>query len=136
MNWSMPRPVLQVVAGLIAVTALGAFVSGILNAPQRGRLPGDHLRVPGAAAPIVATDATPLTGERIEGPPPPPEPTPEQKARAEAERKAKEQAAAELAIETAASARTSLPGPVTSPAADKLGDVLDAVTPPADDPPH
>jgi len=75
MEWTMPRPVLQWVAGLLAAAALGAFVMGIVNAPERGgRLPGE--RVPGASAAagasvINATEATPLTEERIETAPKP-----------------------------------------------------------------
>jgi hypothetical protein len=72
MQWTMPPRVLQIVAGLIGLAATAAFVMGVVSAPQRGgRLPG--AKVPGAAAgstAIEATDATPLSDERIEGPPP------------------------------------------------------------------
>lgn len=73
MIWTMPRPIVQGVAALLALTAAGSFAMGIIHAPDRGRLPGE--RVPGAkagvVAPIEATEATPLSQERIEGPPPP-----------------------------------------------------------------
>lgn len=73
MQWTMPHRVLQIVASLIVLAAVSAFVMGVLSAPQRGgRLPGQ--KVPGAATTgpaIEAEDATPLGDERIEGPPPP-----------------------------------------------------------------
>jgi hypothetical protein len=77
MNWTMPRPVVQGVGALLALTAAGSFALGVMHAPERGRLPGE--RAPGTvagpdAAPIVAPDATPLAAERIEGPPPAPKP--------------------------------------------------------------
>jgi hypothetical protein len=74
MIWTMPRPLVQAAGGLLALTAAGSFTMGVINAPERGRLPGE--RPPGAAktaaAPIVATEATPLAQERIEAAPPPP----------------------------------------------------------------
>lgn len=73
MQWTMPHRVLQIVASLIALAAATAFILGIVNAPQRGgRLPGE--KVPGAVGTtttIDAQDATPLSNERIQGPPPP-----------------------------------------------------------------
>ncbi|WP_324086156.1 hypothetical protein, partial [Phenylobacterium sp.] len=76
MQWTMPHRVLQIVAGLISLAAVSAFVMGIVNAPQRGgRLPGEKATAgAGPAAAIDAVDATPLSNERIEGPP---QPTPE-----------------------------------------------------------
>lgn len=75
MTWSMPRPVVQWVGALLGLIAATAFTMGIINAPEHGgRLPGE--RVPGkaaAAGPATAIDAqeaTPLSQERIEGPPP------------------------------------------------------------------
>ena len=41
MQWSMPHRVLQVVATLIVLVALSAFTLGVVNAPQRGRMPGE-----------------------------------------------------------------------------------------------
>jgi len=77
MIWTMPRPVLQWVAGLLAVSALGAFTMGIVNAPERGgRLPGERAaaQAGGQATIINAADATPLAQERIETAPPPVKP--------------------------------------------------------------
>jgi hypothetical protein len=73
MSWTMPHRVLQVVASLIVLAALGSFTMGVLNAPQRGRLPGQKPdSTAEAGAPVDATDATPLSQARIEGAPPPP----------------------------------------------------------------
>jgi hypothetical protein len=103
MQWTMPPRVLQLVAGLLSLVAVSSFAMGIVNAPQRGRLPGERHGDDGGAQ-IQAVDATPLDQERIEGTPPPPELTPEEKAKLEAERQAKEEAARLAAAETAARA--------------------------------
>src|SRR3546814_2190161 len=63
----MTLRVLQAVAGLIVLTALVAFTAGVVNAPERSRLPGEHAN--GAPGPLIqATEATPLSQEHIEGP--------------------------------------------------------------------
>jgi len=74
MIWTMPRPVVQAAGGLLAIAAIGSFTMGVINAPERGRLPGERpAGAPkGPVAPIAATEATPLAQERIEAPPPPP----------------------------------------------------------------
>ena len=102
MQWSMPRRLLQVVATFIVLVALSAFTLGVINAPQRGRMPGEKAEGGAGAAPLVATDATPLSQDRIEGLAPR-ELTPEEKEKAEAEKEAKEEAAdaAKQAAETA-----------------------------------
>lgn len=136
MQWSMPPRVLQVVAGLIALVAVSAFTLGAINAPQRGRMPGERADGGGAGgpAPIIATEATPLSQERIEGPPPPPELTPEEKAQQLADREAK--AAAKLA----AAGETPTPGAVAAAPpklpTDKLGDIIQNAAPPQEEPPH
>ncbi|MFI4949530.1 MAG: hypothetical protein ACHP7A_00655 [Caulobacterales bacterium] len=129
----MPHRVLQVVAGLIVLVALSAFTLGVINAPQRGRMPGEKADgEPGGPAPIVATEATPLSQERIEGPPPPPELTPEEKAKQQADKEARE--AAKLA---AASASAAAPAPPAQPPpGDKVGDIIQNAPPPAEEPPH
>lgn len=74
MIWTMPRPVLQWVAGLLALGATAAFAMGIINAPDHGgRLPGERAArgAPGGVMAINAMDATPLTAERIEAAPVP-----------------------------------------------------------------
>jgi hypothetical protein len=140
MTWSMPRSVLKVVAGFIALTAVGSFAMGIITAPQRGRLPGERASLGGAGTPIQATEATPLSQERIEGPPPAPELTPEEKAQLEADRKAKAEAdaAARLAAaDTAAANAAAAPSVVTPvvPAPDRVGELLEKQAPPPEEPP-
>ena len=65
MSWSMPQPVLRIVAGLIGFVALSAFALGVINAPMRGRLPGERLS-PGAAGAVapVAGEPSPAGIER------------------------------------------------------------------------
>ncbi|HEX2559380.1 hypothetical protein [Phenylobacterium sp.] len=64
----MPRPVLQVVAVLLGLVALGGLGLGFVSAPERGRLPGEAARGGPSSAAIDAPDATPI----IDAPPPPP----------------------------------------------------------------
>jgi hypothetical protein len=74
MIWTMPRPVLQWVASLLALGAAAAFVMGIVNAPDHsGRFPGERQsgRPALGATAITATDATPLSQDRIETAPKP-----------------------------------------------------------------
>lgn len=98
MNWTMPRPVLNLVAAVIGVVCLGAFTLGVVTAPSRGRLPGEA-RGGAVGAAIQAQDATPLTDERIQGAPEPVPLTEEEKAKLEEEKKAKAEAAALAKIE-------------------------------------
>jgi len=67
MQWSMPHRVLQVVAGFIVLVAVSAFTLGVVNAPTRGRMPGEKVGGSAGATPLAATDATPLSQDRIEG---------------------------------------------------------------------
>jgi hypothetical protein len=138
----MPHRVLQIVAGLIALAAISSLVMGIVNAPQRGgRLPGAKVgATDGPATVIEAPDATPLSNERIEGPPPP---TPEElaQAKADAEAKAAEADAAEAAAEAAAQATTAGNAPAVPPVRPPApaGATTDQTLggPPApDEPPH
>ena len=93
MNWSMPRPVLQVVAVVIGVACVGAFAMGVATAPPKSRLPGQRADgVTGEA--LQAADAIALGDERIEGAAPPPELSDEEKARLADEKEAREEAAA------------------------------------------
>ena len=135
MQWSMPHRVLQVVAGLIVLVALSAFTLGAINAPQRGRMPGEKSSGGSdGAAPIVATEATPLSQERIEGPPAPPELTPEEKAQQIADKEAR--AAAKLAAAGEATPPGAVqPAPPKLPS-DKLGDIIQNSAPPQEEPPH
>ena len=100
MNWSMPRPVLQVVATGLGVVWLGAFALAAFTAPPRGRLPGQGPQ--GASAEILqATEAKPLVDERLSGAAEVEELTEEEKAALEAEKQAKAQAAALAKAEAA-----------------------------------
>ncbi|WP_421933756.1 hypothetical protein [Phenylobacterium sp.] len=142
--WSMPRSVLKVVAVLIALCAVGGFVLGVRGAPEKARLPGEG--PPGAAAGVQlqATEAKPL-GDEIPAPPPPvvtakvEEKKPEVKT---PQADPLDLAADQVAPQTVASATPAKPAapkpapPKTAPAADdKVGDLLDGITPPPEDPP-
>jgi hypothetical protein len=139
MQWSMPHRALQVVAGLLGLTAVSAFALGVINAPDRGRLPGE--RADGAQGPLIqATEATPLSQERIEGPPEPVPLTPEQQAKLDEEKAAKAEAAA--AARLAAAGVAPVAPPAAAPAApatppqDRVGDLLENTPPPPEEPPH
>lgn len=133
MNWSMPRPVLQLVATLIVAASLGAFAVGVFTADAPARLPGEA--APGKAGVVLeAQEAAPLTLERIEGTPPPPELTEEEKAKLEAERKAKEEAEAQARAEAEAAAVTPVEKgpqvPLLQTPPDAIGEVLEKAPPP------
>lgn len=126
--WSMPRSVLKVVAVIIALCAVAGFVLGLQGTPDRGRLPGEV--EPGAgAASVDAPDAKPLIEETP--PPPPPE-----KKKDEDEVKKDEvdpDAVPTLPVAPPTTAVPAKPGPPE----DRVGDLLDGVTPPPqEDPPH
>lgn len=127
--WSMPRSVLRIVAGIIALCAVGGFVLGLQGTPERGRLPGEVPQA-GAATGVDAPDAKPLIDEI---PPPPP---PEEKKKPEEEEVKKDEvdpAAATLPVPPPVAAGAAKP----SAAEDRVGDLLDGVTPPPqEDPPH
>ena len=137
MQWSMPHRVLQIVASLIALVALSAFTLGVINAPSRGRLPGERAASGGGGdtTAIQAVEATPLSQERIEGPPPPVPLTEEQKAKQEADKLAKAQAeaAAKLAASSPAAAAVAAPPPA---APDRVGEILQNAPPAPEEPPH
>ncbi|MDP3118537.1 MAG: hypothetical protein Q8N19_15685 [Phenylobacterium sp.] len=62
--WTVPQPVLRVVALVLLACAVGAFALGILGAePRGGRLPGEALVEGEGAAPVAATEAQALTAE-------------------------------------------------------------------------
>jgi len=113
MQWSMPHRVLQVVAALIVLVSVSAFTLGVVNAPLRGRMPGEKATGSADAAALVATDATPLSGDRIEGAAPARELTPEEKEKLEADKEAKEEADEE-AKAAAATAPPGAPGAAPS----------------------
>jgi hypothetical protein len=136
----MPHRVQQVVAGLLALTALTAFTLGVINAPDRGRLPGE--RADGASGALIqATEATPLSQERIEGPPEPTPLTPEQQAKLDADKAAKAEAAAEARLAAAGVKPATpnvgaTPGTPPAPTQDRVGEILENAVPPPEEPPH
>jgi len=136
MQWSMPHRALQIVAGLLVSIAVFAFGAGVWNAPNRGRLPGERAAdaAPGSAPTAPVTEATPLSQERIEGPPPTAELTPEEKAAQEAAKLAKAQTdvtakVAPAAQGAAAPAAPTAPVPVAP-------SVETPAPPPSDEAPH
>jgi hypothetical protein len=112
MQWSMPHRVLQVVAVLIGLLAVSAFAAGVVNAPSRGRMPGERVAGQAGASAVVATDATPLGADRIVGATEARELTPEEKEKLEADKEAKEEAA-----EAAQAAAATAPPGVNVPPA-------------------
>ncbi|HZZ31620.1 MAG TPA: hypothetical protein VFE10_06455 [Phenylobacterium sp.] len=133
MQWTMPHRVLQVVAGLIALTALSAFTLGIMNAPSHGRMPGERGDGAAGAAPLVATEATPLSADRIEGAAPARDLTPEEKEKLEADKEAREEAAEEAK----AAAATAPPTAATSVPAQAAAAPTEAPPAPSpDEAPH
>jgi hypothetical protein len=131
MNWSMPRPVLQVVATVLAVSCMGAFTLAAFTAPARGRLPGDG-PVGKSAEVLQATDAQPLIDERIQGAATPEELTPEEQAALDAEKKAKEEAAA---LARAEAEKGAPAGPEATPAITPVPPPVEAAQPAPPPPP-
>lgn len=138
MEWTMPRPMLRTVAWLIGLGAVSSFALGIYNASPPGRLPGEGPQGKSGPGVIQAMEATPLSQERIEGPPPPPELTPEEKAKLEEEKKAREEATrlARLEAEKAKAAETTAPPPAAVPAVEPAAPTpAEKAPPPPEDPP-
>jgi hypothetical protein len=131
MNWSMPRPVLQVVATGLGAVWLGAFAFAAFTAPPRGKLPGEGPQAASAAV-LEATEAKPLVDERLSGAPEPEELTEEEKAALEAEKKAKAEADALAKAEAAKGAPAGPEAlvPVAPPAAAKVEPAAPAPPPP------
>ncbi len=132
MNWSMPRPVLQLVAIGLVVACLGSFAVGAITAPARGRLPGEGPQGQSAAV-LEAQEAKPLTDERIVGATQDEdELTPEEKAKLEEEKKAKAeaQAAAKAAAEQGAPAGPEAAPVIAPPAPAEKTEAAPAPPPP------
>lgn len=128
--WSMPRSVLRVVAAIIALCAVAGFVLGVQGTPERGRLPGETDQTASGAA-VDAPDAKPLIDET---PPPPP---PEEKKKPEEEVKKEEVDPNALAPTLPVTPAVTAPPAKAAPPEDRVGDLLDGVTPPPqEEPPH
>jgi hypothetical protein len=138
----------RVAAALIVVCAISGFVMGVAGTPPKGRLPGDTGKG-GAGAPVLkAQEYQALNTDPMADAPkvdPAPEKSAEtlaQEAKAAADaKKARAQAeAAKLADAEKAMPYTKVDTPSSAAVqGDKVGDVLDAVTPPAppaDEVPH
>ena len=118
---------------------------GVRGAPEKARLPGEG---PAGAAPGVqlqATDAKPLDDAALAPPPPvvvvvvekaEEEKKPDKKPAANPLDLAADQTAP-VTVATVTPAKPAAPKPATpkTPAEDRVGDLLDGITP-ADDPPH
>jgi hypothetical protein len=135
MQWTMPHRVLQVVGVLLALVALSAFTLGVVNAPSRGRMPGERAGASAGATTLTATEAVPLSADRIEGAASPHELTPEEKEKLEADKEAKEEADEEAR----AAAATTPTGVAATPGAAAPAGSIPAEAPPApppDEAPH
>lgn len=127
--WTMPRGVLRVVAVILAALAIGGFVLGVRGAPERARLPGES----GQGGPALqATDARPLedlvlTPSELEPEPP--------KVEEKAAEKAEE---VPVVILPVAPPVTPAPKAPAAPSADedRVGDLIDGLTPPPEQPPY
>jgi len=135
MQWSMPHRALQIVAGLLVSIAILSFGAAVWNAPNRGRLPGERGRdaAPGSMPAAPAVEATPLSQERIEGPPPAAELTPEEKAAQEAAKLAKAQT--DVTAKVAPAAQAAAPAAPTAPVP-VAPSVETPAPPPSDEAPH
>ncbi len=131
--WTMPQPVLRLVALLLLTCAVGSFVLGILGAePRDGRLPGEGLADRDGAAPMSATDAQALD---LAAPDPPPIVVVEDETEAEAR-----EAAAAADPQTPALQVPDDPAPAVRPPAqtppppapptngDAIGDLVDGLS--------
>ena len=133
MSWTMPHRTLQIVAFLLCLSAAVSFAMGIVSTPQRGaRLPGQKGLGAAASAFIDATDATPLSDERIEGAPPPVD-----------EDKAKDEKTDEANVADNADAPTKPPPivigngtPIPALPIPPVGNAAGPEGPAADEPPH
>jgi hypothetical protein len=125
MIWTMPRRLVQAAGAALALSALAAFTLGVVNAPERGRLPGERPGKGQAGSLIQATEATPLVQERIEAPPPPPKP----------EEQADDEDQPTAATNAPAAATNATPAaPAAAPPAQ--GPIPQETAPPPEEPPH
>jgi hypothetical protein len=129
--WTMPRSVLRVVAVILGLCAVGGFVLGVRGAPERARLPGETGE--GGAA-IQASDARPLEDLVLT----PSELAPEPKKEEEKPEEKSEEAP--LPVEKAPDPLKVAPPPNTpappTPDEDRVGDLIDGLTPPPEQPPY
>ncbi|MDP3852335.1 hypothetical protein [Phenylobacterium sp.] len=131
----MPHSVLRVVAVIIGICAVGGFALGVRNVPDKARLPGESAG--GSSSALQAADATPVGELLVTDPPPPP---PEEKTEEEAAEKTEEVRAAEMAkLEAeakAVAAARAVAAPKAAPPEDKVGDLIETLPPPPEQPPY
>lgn len=127
--WSMPRSVLRFVAVILGLCAVGGFILGVRGAPERGRLPGEAA---GSSAPIQASDAQPLEDLVLTPSELPPEPKKEE------EKPAEDVEPPPLPIEKAPEPKATPPAkaPAPPPEEDRVGDLIDGLTPQPEQPPY
>ena len=132
--WGMPLSTRKFVAVIIVACAVTGFVLGFQSVPPKAHLPGEGPAQANAPAAVDALEALPLSTE------PPPPPAPEEK-KAQDDKKTEEPDLLE-AVADASKLNTPVaaePSPAKGGAGqdDKVGDLLDVITPPPqDDPPH
>lgn len=135
--WTVPQPVLRLVALLLLACAVGAFALGLLGAdPGGGRLPGEAPAPGEVTAPVAATDARPLDDGSGQAQAPA-EPTQQAAAEAPPAPAADPQVPALQVAEDAAPNRPAPPPaapaqkapPPAAPRGDVIGDLVDGLTP-------
>jgi U5 snRNP spliceosome subunit len=132
--WSMPRSVLRIVAVILALCAVGGFVMGLRGTPQPARLPGE-----GAAGPALeASDARPVDDLVLT----PSELTPDPPKEEEKEEEKTEEEAPPVITPPpppateAPKAAPPAKAPTPPPEEDRVGDLIDGLTPPPEQPPY
>lgn len=129
--WSMPLGIRKFVALVVAACAVTGFVLGFTSVPPKAHLPGEGPGAVNAPAVVDALEAQPLS---TEPPPPPPAKKAEEKKTDEPDPL---EAVADASKLTPPPAAEPAPAKPASGAEDKVGDLLDVITPPPqDDPPH
>lgn len=131
--WSMPLSTRKLVAFIVLVCAVTGFVLGFRSVPPKAHLPGEGPVDANAPAAVDALEALPLSTE------PPPPPAPEEK-KAQDDKKTEEPDPLEAVAEASklnTPAHDAAPAKAGASQDDKVGDLLDVITPPPqDDPPH
>lgn len=125
--WNMPKSVLRIVLAILIALAVIGFVMGIRSAPEPSQLPGEG----DSGQALPAQEFQPLN---TDPPPPPPPPAPEEKVEEKPAEKTEPAAKTPAPPEKAPPVVTPPPAPTTPPD-DNVGDLIDGLTPPPDQPP-
>ena len=128
--WTMPSSVLRLVAAILALCAVGGFVLGLRGAPEPARLPGES---PDGGPALQASEARPLDDFVLTPSELPPAPEP----KVEEEPEEKAEAAPPPKIEPPPAVAPP-PKPPSAPSGDedRVGDLIDGLTPPPEQPPY